>query len=71
MLDLRHLLVHADGVADDAFCDRFPGFGAWPNEPVKLSEETTRDARVAVTSLVEHIDAKAILTGILADEDQQ
>jgi len=70
-LDLRHLLVHTDGVADDAFCDRFPGFGAWPNEPVKLSEETTRDARVAVTSLVEHIDAQAILTGILADEDQQ
>ena len=70
-LDLRHLLVHADGTADAAFCEKYPSFRARPGESVKVAEGTTRDARAAITSLVEHIDAKAVHVGVLAEADQQ
>lgn len=69
-VELRHLLVHMDGRADDAFCSARPGFGARPGGQVKLTEQTTKAARAAITALVEHIDAKAVAAGILLDEDQ-
>ena len=69
-VELRHILVHLDGKADAAFCTRRPDFDARPGEQVKLTEQTTRDARTAITNLVEHIDAKAVAAGALRDEDQ-
>lgn len=69
-IELRHLLVHMDGKADVAFCSKNEILGAYPGESVKLSEKTTRDARMAITALVEHIDARAVDVGILLDEDQ-
>jgi hypothetical protein len=70
-IDLRHLLVHMDGKADEGFCSRCEGLGARPGESVRLTEQTTRNARAAITALVEHIDARAVDVGILQDEDQQ
>jgi len=70
-IELRHLLVHTDGKADEGFCSKWDVLGAHPGESVKLSEQTTRDARAAITALVEHIDARAVDVGILQDEDQQ
>jgi hypothetical protein len=70
-VELRHLLVHADGVASDAFCAEFPDFGAYPDQPVKLGQQTVHDARLAITDLVEQIDAKAIAAGFVAGEDTQ
>jgi len=70
-VELRHLLVHSDGKADAGFCSKCQGLGAHLGESVKLTEQTTRDARAAITALVEHIDARAVDVGILQEEDQQ
>lgn len=70
-LDLRHLLVHTDGLADAEFCQRYPVLGAYPNEPVKLTMQTANDARLTITALVEHVDERAVAASILASEDLQ
>lgn len=70
-LELRHLLVHADGVADDAFCERFPDFGATPHEQIPLTSSTAGNARTAITRLVAHIDAKALQADLVAESDRQ
>lgn len=69
-VELRHVLVHMDGRADSAFCAKYPSFSARPGEQVKLTELTTKDARAAITDLVEHIDLKAVAAGVLLDDDQ-
>lgn len=70
-LELRHLLVHADGVADDAFCERFPGFGATAHAQIPLTSATAQSARLAITALVAHIDAKALQADLIAECDRQ
>ncbi|TLM98675.1 MAG: hypothetical protein FDZ75_01820 [Actinobacteria bacterium] len=70
-VELRHLLVHTDGVASRAFCDSFPEFGAHEGEGIKLTADTVRNARSAITELVEHIDRRAIEAGLILDNDMQ
>jgi hypothetical protein len=70
-LDLRHLLVHSDGIADTGFCDRHPEWCARAGEPVRLDETVTRDALTAIAALVEHVDGRAVETGILPSQDLQ
>jgi len=67
-LELRHLLVHCDGIADETFCARHPKLCAYP-ESVRLDEPVARDAFAAIAALVEHIDKSAVNAGILASED--
>lgn len=69
-LELRHLLVHADGVADEAFCSRFPQLGAKPHEQIPMSHKLVASARTAVVGLVAHIDERAITAGVVLDCDQ-
>jgi hypothetical protein len=70
-LEMRHLLVHSDGVAGKGFCDRHPALCARPGESVRLDESVARGARTAITALVEHIDGHAVDAGILASQDLQ
>jgi len=70
-VELRHLLVHSDGVASETFCEEFPSFGAYPNQPVKLTQQTVQDARAAITDLVEQVDAKSVAAGYIAPVDMQ
>lgn len=70
-VDLRHLLVHADGIASPEFCREFPDFGAFEDEPIRLTVSTVHDARIALTALVEHVDGKAIAAGLVTAEDMQ
>jgi len=70
-VELRHLLVHADGVASPTFCAEFPDFKAFPNETIRVTDGTVRDARSVVTALVEHIDSKAVAVGLVTAADMQ
>jgi len=70
-IELRHLLVHRDGVATPDFCAEFRDFKAFPGETIKVTEGTVRDARCAVTALVEHIDSKAAAAGLVTALDMQ
>lgn len=70
-LDLRHLLVHEDGRADERFCSSHPDFLATPGRTIKLHPTVTREARQAITALVEHVDARAVSAEVLCLDDMQ
>ena len=67
-LDLRHLLVHEDGRADERFCKSHPDFLATPGRTIKLDASITREARRAITALVEHVDAQAVRLKVLSSD---
>jgi len=70
-LDLRHLLVHEDGRADERFCARHPNFIATPRRTIKLDANIAQDARRAITAFVEHVDERAVSAGVLSSADLQ
>jgi len=70
-LDMRHLLVHEDGRADERFCTRHPDFVATPGRTIKLDAHIARDARRAITAFVEHVDERAVRADVLFSADMQ
>lgn len=55
-LELRHLLVHADGKADKNFCASYPEMGATEGDSVKLTFEVASAARIKVVALIKNYD---------------
>jgi len=70
-LELRHLLVHADGVADEVFCARFPGFRGVPGEQLHVTYPVVVAARDKVLALVGHYDERAVAKNVVAAADLQ
>ncbi len=69
--EIRHLLVHSDGVADEAFCRRYPQFGATVGERIDLTLKLVSDARAATFAMVADYDGKAVAKLNLLPEDTQ
>lgn len=70
-LELRHLLVHADGIADESFCTSFPSFGASAGTKIKLDFSVVQSARKALLELVQQFDEKVIACNVVAATDIQ
>ena len=70
-LEIRHLLVHADGVADENFCKSFPSFGASAGVKIKLDFEVLQAARKAILELVCHFDKKVLSCKVVSNADIQ
>lgn len=58
--ELRHLLVHHDGVADADFCQRFQNFGATAGEKISVEFNMVSAARTAIVALAKHFDSKVL-----------
>ena len=67
--EMRHLLVHADGVVDEAFCKAFPGFKETAGVKLKLSSQRIRRAHTAIVELIDEFDQKLISKGVVANTD--
>jgi hypothetical protein len=70
-LEIRHLLVHCDGVADQEFCAAFPAVGAVAGKAIPLDFTATRQATKAILELVEEFDQKVVAHGIVAANQLQ
>ena len=70
-LELRHLLVHQDGIADRDFCKRYPVLKAKPQKKIQLSNRLTAAARIAIVKLVQHYDALTVKANLLSKNDLQ
>ena len=70
-LEIRHLLVHADGIADAKFCNAFTAFGATAGSKIKLDYTVLKKARIALVDLVQEFDSKIIALNIVAATDTQ
>jgi hypothetical protein len=69
--ELRHLLVHHDGEADQDFCQRFPAFGAAAGKKISVDFNVVAAARTSVASLASEFDAKVIQNQIVPRADFQ
>lgn len=70
-LELRHVLVHADGIADEAFCRRYPSLTAVAGEKVELNSKLVMVAREKVVAMVRNYDECAVAKLGLPKEDLQ
>jgi len=67
--DMRHLLVHSDGIVDVAFVNSYPRFKLISGEPLTLDITKIRRARSAVEALVKEYDDKIVLNKVIARAD--
>lgn len=71
-LEIRHLLVHADGKADVKFCTSFPAIGATAGKKLKLDYTLLQQARVEICALIDEFDRKVVANNVvLANELQR
>lgn len=64
-LELRHLLVHADGKADAAFCRSYPEIPAKVGEKVEITYELLQKAKKAIVNLVVAFDRKVVFKKVV------
>lgn len=70
-LEIRHLLIHADGKADQAFCAAFPNFGATAGHKIQLDYTVLQNARATLTALVEEFDQQLVANNAIAPGELQ
>ena len=66
-LDLRHKLVHSNGVIDEAFIQKYPSIKRDKDNNVVLNHALVKSARKAVSDLVFEIDNKSVEKGLLSE----
>lgn len=70
-IELRHLLVHSDGVPDKAFCKRYKGMGAVAGKKIALNYQLVAGAKRAIDALVAEYDARAVAVSVCPKGDLQ
>lgn len=63
--EIRHLLVHNDGLADAKFCNQFTTFGATVGQRLTMDYETINSARTAICALVTEYDEKVVANSVV------
>lgn len=69
--ELRHLLVHHNGIADQDFCTRFSAFPAKVGEKISVEFNVVNSAQEAIVNLAMEFDKKAIASHVVAPSDCQ
>ena len=69
--EVRHLLVHADGKADQKFCTSFPGFGATAGSKIKLDYTFLQNARTSICNLIDEFDQKVVACNVVGANELQ
>ncbi|MCC9608774.1 hypothetical protein LOC68_08580 [Blastopirellula sp. JC732] len=70
-LDMRHILVHQNGVVDAEYAARHPQVGLKEGEAFSLSYSQISEARLAINALVKQIDGKVVTNALVLNEDTQ
>jgi hypothetical protein len=68
-LEIRHLLVHADGKADENFCSKYSTICNTPNKKINNNYSLVLSAKTAVLNLVQDYDNKIVEKSILHNDD--
>ncbi|XOV67863.1 MAG: hypothetical protein ACFHU9_01570 [Fluviicola sp.] len=70
-LEIRHLLVHNAGKADQDFCDTFPFIEAEEGKLIKLSTDLINNARNALITLIKEFDKKIVEKELINQSELQ
>jgi len=68
-LEMRHVLVHANGIADKKYQKDYPDIPIDSNGKIQLNYSLILEARAAVWNLVKNIDKKVVRAGWISSED--
>jgi hypothetical protein len=69
--EIRHLLVHNEGKADETFCNNFPSFNAEPKKAIKLDFVMIQNATNAICQLIQEFDEKVIQNNVIGNDKIQ
>ena len=64
-LELRHLLVHADGKADAQFCKSYPTIPASAGVKVEITYDLLQAAKESIVKLVVEFDRRAVSKNVV------
>jgi hypothetical protein len=70
-LDLRHLLVHRDGVPDNEYCDKYQALGFTVGRQVSLNFKLVHGAKTAIHTLARHMDEKVVSLKLVSVNELQ
>lgn len=70
-LEMRHILVHADGIADHKYCTSFPEIGLSPGQKVSINYSVYMKAKAAISGLVRTYDKFIIANSIIGESHIQ
>ena len=68
-LEIRHLLIHADGIADSDFCSKYPLICSSAGSKLKLTYPLISSARTAIFELAEEYDNRIITKNVVGPND--
>lgn len=69
--EIRHLYVHAEGIADKEFCNNYPNIRAQEGACIKLSYSLIENATQSVVALVKEIDKKVVAKELVSPAELQ
>lgn len=69
--EIRHLLVHADGKADQRFCSSFPQMSATSGHKIKLDYALLQSARASICNLINEFDQQVVALGVVGASELQ
>jgi len=69
--ELRHLLVHSDGIADQKFCRSFPNFGATAGQRILIDNGVIQNARTSILALIAAFDQAIVANNVVAQTELQ
>lgn len=69
--EIRHLLVHSDGKADQDFCNSFPAFNATAGQRIKLDYALLQDARYHINELINEFDDRIVANNVVGPSELQ
>lgn len=70
-LELRHLLVHADGIADEIFSRNYRAIRSVPGKKINLTHTLMRRAAMKISAMTREFDRKVIENETVPESDCQ
>src|SRR5258708_6137447 len=70
-LEMRHILVHRDGIVDREFAAKHPQLNLTEGDEFSLGYSEVTRARDAINALVAHIDEKIVQNGLVPTAELQ
>lgn len=70
-LDMRHILVHRDGIVDKEFCAKNKQMNLREGDAIPLGYNLAMKAKATIVSLIEHIDERVVQLNLIGLGDLQ
>ena len=70
-LEIRHLLVHSNGVIDKKYCDSYPNMQFCEGQQLKVDTDFINNAKSKIIELVKEFDDRIVQNGVVSQANMQ